>query len=84
MDWYAKTLESYEQIFGNKPPVHIWPSKDERFRANQSWAWIDASKHFIIDRNAGYVYILFIIFLMILVATPPPPPQFSKCDSSHK
>ena len=69
IDWYAKTLESYEQIFGNKPPVHIWPSKDERFRANQSWAWIDVSKHFIIDRNAGYVYILFIIFLMILVAT---------------
>lgn len=69
IDWYAKTLESYEQIFGNKPPIHIWPSKEERFRANQSWAWIDASKHFIIDRNAGYVYILFIIFLMILVAT---------------
>ena len=20
IDWYAKTLESYEQIFGNKPP----------------------------------------------------------------
>ena len=69
IDWYSKTLESYEQIFDNKPPVHIWPSKEERFRANQSWAWIDASKHFIIDRNAGYVYILFIIFLMILMTT---------------
>ena len=69
IDWYSKTLKSYEKVFGNKPPINIWPDKDERFCNDQSWHWVDASKHFIIDRNAGYVYILFIIFLMILVAT---------------
>ena len=68
IDWYSKTLESYEQIFGNKPPIHIWPSKEERFRNDQSWHWVDASKHFIIDRNAGYGYIAFVIFLLILVS----------------
>ena len=68
IDWYSKTLESYENIFEQKPPIHIWPSKEERFRASQSWHWIDSSRHFIIDRNSGYVYILFVMFLIILVA----------------
>ena len=67
-DWYSKTLESYEAVFEQKPPVHIWPTKEERFREDQSWHWIDASKHFIIDKNKGYVYLLFIAFLLILVA----------------
>ena len=28
---YAKTLEIYEKVFGNKPPAHIWPEPEERF-----------------------------------------------------
>ena len=67
-DWYSKTLESHEAVFEHKPPVHIWPTKEERFREDQSWHWIDASKHFIIDKSKGYVYLLFIAFLLILVA----------------
>ena len=68
IDWYSKTLNTYEAVFEQKPPVHIWPRKEERFRKSQSWHWIDASKHFIIDNNTGYVYLLFIVFLLILVA----------------
>jgi hypothetical protein len=31
-DWYAKTLNSYEQVFGHSPPADIWPDLDTRFR----------------------------------------------------
>lgn len=29
--WYARTIASYEQIFGELPPLDIWPSAAERF-----------------------------------------------------
>ena len=27
-DWYAKTLESYERFFGERPPAEIWSASD--------------------------------------------------------
>ena len=64
--WYSKTLSSYEEIFELKPPIHIWPNKDERFRPNQQWQWVDASRYYIIKQNTGYVYMIIILFFIVL------------------
>jgi len=65
-DWYSKTLESYQRIFGMDPPVNIWPDPKERFRENQSWQWLDMSQHIILDQKMGYL-VLMIVFLFFLI-----------------
>ena len=69
-DWYSKTLESYVSIFGTNAPVNIWPEPNIRFRSNQLWQWIDASKYFIISRSAGlilFVMVMLISFMFIFL-----------------
>ncbi len=66
IDWYSKTLESYQRIFGMDPPVNIWPDPKERFRENQSWQWLDMSQHIILDQKMGYL-VLMIVFLFFLI-----------------
>ena len=72
-DWYSKTLESYASIFGTNAPVNIWPEPNIRFRSNQLWQWIDASKYFIISRSAGLilfamVMLIFFMFIFLLIS----------------
>lgn len=31
VDWYERTLASYERVFGEKPPRDIWPETSKRF-----------------------------------------------------
>ena len=66
-DWYSKTLESYQRIFGMDPPVNIWPDPKERFRKNQSWQWVDISQHIIVDQKMGYLILItaFLFFLAL-------------------
>ena len=72
-DWYSKTLESYASIFGTNAPVNIWPGPNIRFRNNQLWQWIDASKYFIISRSAGLTFfimglLLSSMFILLLIS----------------
>lgn len=45
-DWYAKTKESYGELFGSPPPEDIWPSSKIRFgeinfqRVNMHRNWV--------------------------------------------
>ncbi len=48
-DWYRQTLESYERIFKDKPPLDIWPKPKDRFKNAGSWKWYNSS-HFILVR----------------------------------
>jgi hypothetical protein len=49
-DWYARTLDSYREIFGEVPPASIWPPAEVRF-ARRDFRRIDASSHFIVRKS---------------------------------
>lgn len=49
-DWYARTLESYQGVFGDEPPADIWPPSSVRFNPHQRWVRIDAGRHWLIPR----------------------------------
>ena len=48
VDWYEKTIASYERLFGQSPPVDIWPSPRERFRDAGAGRWVDSSCYLVI------------------------------------
>jgi hypothetical protein len=48
-DWYAATLRSYREFFGEDPPSDIWPDPDKRF-ANNRQRWVQCDTHWIIPR----------------------------------
>lgn len=50
VDWYRKTLESYQRIFGSPPPADIWPDPVARFAGAGSGRWIDPAKFWVIPR----------------------------------
>ncbi len=45
-DWYARTLDTYQDTFGQVAPTNIWPSPDDRFqelnyqRVNMHQNWV--------------------------------------------
>lgn len=49
-DWYSRTLESYERIFGEAAPAEIWPPAVERFHDAGKGRWVDAARHWIIPK----------------------------------
>lgn len=48
--WYEKTLQSYERLFAEKPPVDIWPTAKERFAAARTPRWVQRHTHWILPR----------------------------------
>ncbi len=49
-DWYGRTLESYERIFGHKPPTDIWPSPKERFDRTLRFARLNAAEYWLLKK----------------------------------
>ncbi len=50
VDWYAKTLESYQRLFGEPAPTDIWPEPAKRFNDSSGNRWIEGSKYWLIPR----------------------------------
>lgn len=50
LDWYARTLASYESLFLSKPPPDIWPAPRERFTNAGKTVWVNAAAHWIIPK----------------------------------
>lgn len=48
-DWYAKTKDSYQKFFGEKPPEDIWPASDIRFRKT-NFQRLDLNRYWIIKK----------------------------------
>lgn len=40
-DWYSKTKESYERLFGETPPIDIWPPNQRRFGRQAMRLYLD-------------------------------------------
>ena len=49
-DWYAKTLASYEALFGNSPPADIWPAPVDRFRDAGAGIWVNSAKFWLVPK----------------------------------
>lgn len=49
-DLYARTLDSYQRVFGEAPPADIWPLESERFRQSIQGVRIDRGKYWLIPK----------------------------------
>ena len=89
-DWYNRTLESYEQFFGQTPPIDIWPNSKDRFgrdlkfvRVNSQQNWILPKPSFpkITHQQTLTLTLLFILASVItgcqIVSTIPNPLDFT-------
>ena len=48
-DWYDRTLTSYRQWFGHKPPADIWPTASVRF-ADIHFRRVNVKRHWIVPK----------------------------------
>ena len=49
-DLYDKTLQRYEEEFGESPPEDIWPTTHERFRQSSASVRVDRGRYWILPR----------------------------------
>ncbi|MBE9033331.1 TIGR04222 domain-containing membrane protein [filamentous cyanobacterium LEGE 11480] len=49
-DWYRRTLESYEQIFGHAPPADLWPASEFRFGRDNHFARFNTQQNWILPK----------------------------------
>lgn len=49
-DWYSKTLHSYWRVFGEHPPIDIWPPALERFGRDVRWLRINRDDYWLLPR----------------------------------
>ncbi|MBT5048548.1 MAG: hypothetical protein HOM58_08585 [Rhodospirillaceae bacterium] len=70
-DWYRATLESYEQLSGEKPPEDIWPPPLVRFGNVDAMRRVNVADHFVIPKPSramlwvAQVATIFVLFICI-------------------
>ncbi len=65
LEQYERTIAAYAQMFGNAPPVNIWPDAKQRFGIR--YCRIAAGQHWMVPKKAGYA----VVPLLTLVACTP-------------
>lgn len=70
-DNYQGTVELYEQAFGEKPPIDIWPLPEDRFDRPGRFQRIDTSRVLMMERAAikpAAFLFAAVVFVTLLVA----------------
>lgn len=67
VDWYERTLDSYEKCFGQKPPIDIWPQAKERFSSSSNEK-VDRKLYYVIPKKVIHYSILLGLFSAVSVA----------------
>ncbi|MBD2566752.1 glycine-rich domain-containing protein [Anabaena lutea] len=49
-NWYLKTVASYEQFFGETPPIDIWPASHIRFDKEANFQRVDTHKNWVVPK----------------------------------
>lgn len=49
-DWYSKTLHSYWRLFGEHPPMDIWPPAVKRFGRDVRWVRVNTDDYWLFHR----------------------------------
>ncbi len=71
-NWYARTKQTYREVFGEEPPSDIWKNEQERFtlaphykRINTLSNWIIPKPLFLKRLNLALIGLLIVIFSLI-------------------
>ncbi len=49
-DWYSRTLENYQQFFGQTPPIDIWPDPKNRFGRDLHFVRVNAQQNWLVPK----------------------------------
>lgn len=49
-DWYSWTLASYQQFFGEVPPIDIWPDAKERFGRDLHFVRVNTQQNWVVPK----------------------------------
>jgi hypothetical protein len=69
---YAKTLASYEAVFGARPPPAVWPDTAKRFRYGRAYRRVNMADYVVIprlDKPKRIGIVICIIGLIIAIWT---------------
>lgn len=50
-NWYSKSLESYQRVFGHTAPRDVWPTNEERFSRALRFRRVDVGGSFVIPKR---------------------------------
>lgn len=50
VDWYARTLDSYQRAFGHAPPADVWPPAAQRFAPAGRIRQVSDATHWVIRK----------------------------------
>lgn len=64
-DWYSKTLESYEEFFGSKPPAEIWSTPEDRFGRDLHFVRINTQQNWVVAKFRAQKGVLASIFILL-------------------
>lgn len=65
-NWYEDTKESYEKIFGEVPPIEIWPGSKERFSLAPYFCRVNTKTHFVISKKDPFLYLALLSLGLII------------------
>jgi len=70
--WYAQTLASYTQFFGEAPPADIWAEPQDRFGHHGQFVWVNSHQNWIVPKprlmfSAGQSQKLLILGLLLFL-----------------
>lgn len=51
-DWYQRTLDSYQRLFGTEPPVDIWPAPRRRFANAERFRRVNTAEQWVLPKPA--------------------------------
>ncbi|WP_009631163.1 glycine-rich domain-containing protein [Synechocystis sp. PCC 7509] len=68
-NWYSKTLESYEQFFGQIPPIEIWSTPKARFGRDLHFVRVNNQQNWVLSKlqvQRGVIASIAILFTLTL------------------
>jgi len=54
-NWYAETKQSYRELFGNNPPIEIWPSDKIRFGEDVHYRRVNTVRNVVLPRPRYWI-----------------------------
>lgn len=65
-EWYTKTLEIYERVFGIKPSADIWPPPKDRFLHVDNFRRVNSANCLILETEIyGWVFLLTGVMILV-------------------
>ncbi|HLM44315.1 MAG TPA: hypothetical protein VK458_10640 [Myxococcaceae bacterium] len=64
-DWYARTLASYERLFGQKAPADLWPPAEERFGVDPYAQRVNLKRHWVVPKQAVTRAVVLLSLLLV-------------------